>query len=185
MKEGTFLRQFKANDGRDVILRAPRWSDLDDLLVFINSLIEEGAEIAWAEIMTREKEAEWLGRHLAAIESDRKVALVAEVSGSVVGQVEVTPRTGYSRHVGEIAIALSEGYRDVGIGTEMMREAENQAKHLGLEILTLWLYATNNRARHVYQKVGFQVVGQTPRYVKRDGIYIDRVTMMKELSTVQ
>lgn len=32
MKEGTFIRRFTARDGREVILRAPRWSDLDDML---------------------------------------------------------------------------------------------------------------------------------------------------------
>jgi len=45
MKAGTIIREFVAKDGREVTLRAPRWDDLDDMLEFINSLVEEGADI--------------------------------------------------------------------------------------------------------------------------------------------
>ena len=181
MKDGTFIRRFVAKDGREVTLRAPRWSDLDDMLEFINSLVEEGAEIARERKLTRDEEAEWLGRHLAAIENDKKASVAAEVDGRFIGQVEVLPRRGYSRHVGDIAIGILDGYRDIGIGTEMMNEAETQANRLGLELLTLEVFATNSIARHVYEKVGFKVVGRVPKANLKDGTYIANIIMAKEL----
>ena len=181
MKEGTFIRRFVAEDGREVTLRAPRWSDLDDMLEFINSLVEEGAEIMATEKKTREEEVDWLARHLATVEKDKKVAIVAEVDGGFVGQLEVVPQRGYSKHVGGLGIAIRDGYRDIGIGTELMKEAETLARRLGLELLTLEVFATNSRARHVYEKVGYRVVGSVPKAILKDGAYIDNIIMAKDL----
>jgi len=180
-KEGTFIRWFVAKDGREVTLRAPRWSDLDDMLEFINSLVEEGAEIMATEKKTREEEVDWLARHLATMEKDEKVAIVAEVDGRFVGQIEVGPQRGYSKHVGGLGIAIRDGYRDIGIGTEMMKEVETHARRLELELLTLEVFATNSRARRVYEKVGYRVVGCVPKAILKDGAYIDNIIMAKEL----
>ncbi len=65
MKSGNIIKQFTAKDGREVILRTPKWEDLDDLTEFINSLVDEGAEIAVNKRVSREQEAEWLGKLLA------------------------------------------------------------------------------------------------------------------------
>jgi len=81
LKVGTLIRGFKAKDGRDVILRAPRWTDLDDMLDFINSLVEEGAEINVDTKKTRDEEVDWLARLLSSVEKGRQVAIVAEVDG--------------------------------------------------------------------------------------------------------
>jgi hypothetical protein len=35
------VERFTAKNGRTVVLRKPKWEDLDDLLDFINSLVEE------------------------------------------------------------------------------------------------------------------------------------------------
>ena len=45
MKSGQVVRVFSPKGGREVVLRTPRWEDLDDLLELINSLVEERAEI--------------------------------------------------------------------------------------------------------------------------------------------
>jgi hypothetical protein len=39
MKTGQIIHTFTAKDGREVILRTPKWEDIDDLLELINSLI--------------------------------------------------------------------------------------------------------------------------------------------------
>jgi RimJ/RimL family protein N-acetyltransferase len=181
LREGFFIRRFRARDGREVTLRAPWWSDLDDMLDFINSLVEEGAEINKNQKTTREAETDWLARHLSAVEKDKKIAIAAEVDGRFIGQVEVSPQSGHSQHVGVLGIAIRNGYRDIGIGTELMREAETQARQLGLKILKLDVYATNIRARHVYEKAGYRTVGCVPKAAFKDGTYIDIVIMAKEL----
>lgn len=181
MKAGTFIRSYTAEDGREVVLRAPKWSDLDDMLEFINSLVEEGADIMADEKTTREQEVDWLARLLTSVEKDNKAVVVAEVDGRFVGQVEVSPKGGRSRHVGVLGIALKHSYRDISIGTELMKEAETQARRLGLKIMTLGVFVTNERARHVYEKVGYIEVGRWPKAVQKDGAYIDEIMMSKDI----
>ncbi|MFC1802923.1 GNAT family N-acetyltransferase [Thermoproteota archaeon] len=181
MKAGTIYSNFKARDNREVTLRAPDWKDLDDLLFYINSLVEEQAEIQRTSKLTRSREADWLGRHLAAVENDRKAAIVAEVDGNLVGQLEVQPKIGYFSHIGEVGIGLLSPYRDVGIGTMMMIEAEKHVEDIGVEILYLEVFASNSRARHVYEKVGYRETGVIPRGAKRNGKYIDMIQMVKDL----
>ncbi|MGC8850590.1 MAG: GNAT family N-acetyltransferase [Candidatus Bathyarchaeia archaeon] len=181
MREGAPIRSFLARDGRLVMLRAPRWRDLDDMLEFINSLVEEGAEITATEKKTRDEEVDWLAGLLSDLEKDKRIAIAAEVDGRFIGLVDVTPEKGSSAHVGVLGIAIKKGYRDIGIGTEMMREAENQARRLGIAILTLDVFASNSRARHLYEKLGYVVVGCIPRFLKRGGVYIDKIIMAKTL----
>ncbi|UCH57764.1 MAG: GNAT family N-acetyltransferase [Candidatus Bathyarchaeota archaeon] len=181
MKAGAFIRKFTAKDGREVTLRAPRWSDLDDMLEFINSLVEEGADITADTKMTREAEVDWLGLYLSRLEKDQVVGIVTEVDGRFVGQVEVSPKSGRSRHVGVLGISLGADYRDIGIGTELMREAEAQARRLGIKLMTLELFASNERALHIYEKLGYREVGRIPRHNLKDGRYIDNIIMAKDI----
>ena len=146
LKEGTLIRRFRARDDREVSLRAPKWSDLDDMLELVNSLVEEGADIGTTEKLSRDDEVDWLAKHLSDVEKDKKVTIVAEVDGKFIGQIEVRPMSGSSRHVGFLVIAISDGYRNISIGTEMMKEAEIQSRRLGLKLITLEVFATNQRA---------------------------------------
>jgi len=181
MKTGKIIRRFTAKDGREVILRTPRWEDLDDLTEFINSLVEEGADIDKDQKVTKEQEAEWLRRRLADLENDKVFCLVAEIDGKVVANSEITKRGGYSRHVGEVGIAIRKGYRDIGIGTEMLKALIAQAEEMGLKILTLSVFSTNARAIHVYRKVGFKETGRIPKNIYKDGKYIDKIIMTREI----
>ena len=181
MKTGKILCRFADREGREVILRTPRWEDLDDLTDFINSLVEEGADICRKEKVTREEEAEWLGRRLADLENDKVLLMVAEVDGKVVANSEIGRKEGYSSHVGGLGIGIRTGYRDVGIGTEMLRTLIAQAEGMGLKILTLGIFASNDRAMHVYDKVGFKETGRFPKEIYKDGRYIDHIIMTREI----
>jgi len=178
---GMELRRFKARDGREVILRTPRWSDLDDMLDFINSLVEEGADINICQPYTREEEAEWLANLLASMEKGERISVVAEVEGHVIGHVEIRIGRCYESHTGVLGIAVKRGYRDRGIGTELMRMAEELARGRGLKMITLAVFSTNSRAIHVYEKLGYRVVGRVERGIYKDGRYIDKLLMAKEI----
>ena len=181
LKARAFLRRFTARDGREVIIRTPRWEDLDDMLEFINGLVDEDAMIAADKKQTRDSETDWLARNLSSLEKGVHVAVVAEVEGRMVGSCEVNPRPGRMSHVGSLGISIKDGYRDVGIGQELMREAEAQAKNLGVERLILEVFSVNDRAIHVYEKMGFRRIGAIPGGVKYRGGYVDSVYMFKEL----
>jgi len=181
MTIGIASQQFIAKDGRVVLLRSPRWEDLDDLLAFINSLVEEGAEILTSQPVTRDAEAEWLGRQLADVAKGEVVWLVAEVDGAVVASADLKMGRGYSRHVGAIGVGVKRGYRDVGVGTALLNALISPAKTMDLELLTLTVFSSNTRAIHVYGRVGFQETGRIPHGLFKDGTYRDHVIMTKPL----
>jgi RimJ/RimL family protein N-acetyltransferase len=181
MKAGIILREFEASDGRRVVLRTPTWEDLDDMLDFINSLVEEEAMILMETKQTRDQEVDWLARSLSNMEKDRTVRVVAEVDGRMVGQCEVAVGPGKKSHLGTLGISVKQGYRDVGVGQELMKEAERHAGRLGLEKIMLEVFATNDRAIHVYEKMGYKVVGRVPGAVKHKGEYVDALYMIKDV----
>jgi len=158
------------------------WNDLDDLLGLINSLVEERADILIDEKLSRDEEIDWLSKTLARLEKDETFHLVAEVNGKVVGSAEFGRKTsGYERHVGTLGIVISNDYRDMGVGTEMMKALIEQARAMGLKLLTLCAYATNERAKHVYQKLGFVETGRIPKKYFKEGKYVDEITMARAL----
>jgi len=184
MKSGVILHRFAAKDGREVILRTPKWEDLDDFLELINSLVDEGADIVTDRKVTREEEADWLGRKLASLEKDEGINLVAEVNGKVIANSTLNKRTGISSHTGEIGIIIAMGYRNIGIGTEMLKTLISQARKMGLKMLFLGVFFTNRLAYHVYEKVGFKETGRRPKFFYKNGEYIDDIIMARELGKI-
>lgn len=181
MQPGQILHQFTANDGREVILRTPKWEDLDDCLKLINALIDEGADIWMTESVTRHDQIDWLSQRLAAIEKGEVIHIVTEVNDHVIANTELTIKPGFQSHLGEIGIIILKDYRDLGIGTEMLKQLMGQAQRRGVKILTLGVFATNTRAIHVYEKLGFHECGRIPGQIFKNGQYIDHITMVKML----
>jgi L-amino acid N-acyltransferase YncA len=181
MKSGKIVRSFFAKDGRKVVLRTPKWEDLDDFLEIINSLVDEGADILRTERVSKEEEIDFLSRVLSRLEKDEMFYLVAEVDGKVVAVSEISKRGGYEKHVGVIGIAIRNDFRDLGIGTEIMKTLVEQAQKMGLKVLTLSAFATNKPAIHVYEKVGFVQTGTIPKKHFKEGKYIDEIILTKVL----
>lgn len=179
MQLGKVFQKFHARDGQEVILRTPKREDLDDLMELINSLVDEKAEIARTEKVTREEEAEWLPKMLASLEKDELFFLVAEVDRKLVASSDIHILRGDEKHVGVLGIVIRNDFRDLGIGTEMMKTLVKQAAALGLKVLTLQAFATNKRAIHIYEKVGFVQTGKVPMKHFRESQYIDEVIMTK------
>jgi len=172
---------FSTRDGRRVVLRSIKWEDLDDCLEFINSLVEEGADILRETKVSREEEAEWLGRRLARIDRGEIIDVVAEVDGKMVANSEVEKRSGPLSHMGNLGIAIRSGYRGIGIGTKIMQTLIKESKKTGLKILVLDVFDINETAKALYKKMGFREVGRTPKGVRKKGKYVDLIHMAREL----
>lgn len=182
MKTEKILKRFNAKDGRKVVLRTPRWRDLDDLLELINSLVDEKAEIYITQKFTREAEAEWLLKVLSRLKKDGQFFLVAEVDKKVVASSDFRVKGGDQEHrVGAIGVIVRKGYRNLGIGTEIMKTLLEQAAFFGLRTVTVNAFATNKWAIHVYEKVGFVQSGIIPKKHLRQGRFIDEVIMSKSV----
>jgi len=181
VKTGEIIKSFTAKDGRNVILRTPKWEDLDDLMEHVNALVEENVDMTYQKV-TKENEADWLGSQLAEMEKGNKFILFAEVDGKIVANSSITKGERYSKHVGRIVMGIRNGYRDVGIGTEMLKTLISQAKKMSLKMLTLTVFSTNKRAIHIYEKAGFKETGRIPNEIYKNGKFIDHIIMVKQLT---
>ena len=52
---------------------------------------------------------------------------------------------------------IKEPYRDKGLATQAMLLLEEKAKQLGLKMLYLHVFAFNTNAKHLYEKLGYQI----------------------------
>lgn len=182
MKTGKILKSFMAKDGKKIILRTPKWEDLDHFLELINSLVDEKADIYVTEKVSREEEAEWLLEVIAHLERDEDFFLAVEVGNKVVGLAEFKIKGGDKEHpVGAIGIIVKKGYRNLGIGTQVLKTLFEQAVFFGLRKMTINAFATNKRAIHVYKKVGFIEAGIIPERHFRQGKLIDEIIMEKQI----
>jgi len=172
---------FVAKGGRRVVLRSIRWEDLDDCLELINSLVEEGADILRDTKVSRDEEAEWLGRRLARIDKGEIIDVVAEVDGKMIANSDVEKRSGPMSHVGYFGIVIKSGYRGVGIGIKIMQTLIEKSRKAGLKILVLDVHDTNQTAKALYKKMDFKEAGKIPRCVYKKGKYIDLIRMVKEI----
>ena len=172
---------FTSKDGRKVVLRSVKWEDLDDLLEMINSLVEEGADITRTKKATRADEAEWLGRYLARIEKKEIINCAAEVEGKVIANSEIGKREDPMSHVGGFGIAIKQGYRNIGIGTQIMQSLIEESKKAGLRILVLDVFDSNGMAKHLYRKMGFKEAGRIQKGIYKNGEYVDLIRMTLEL----
>jgi len=155
---------------------------VNELMKLINSLVDEKAEIANTRKVTLEQETEWLQKLLMRLEKDELFFLVAEVDKGLVASSDIYIQSGDESHVGVLGIVIRSGYRDFGIGTQMMKTLVKQASALGLKLLMLQVFATNERAIHVYEKLGFVHSGRIPKKHFREGQYIDELVMTKLIS---
>jgi len=174
-------KTFIVKDGRKVVIRPPRWEDLEGLMEYINSLVDEKVEIVLTKKVTREEEAEWLAKRLISIDKGDVIHVVAEVDGEVVAGAEVGKQRYLMSHVGMLGIGIKSGFRGIGIGTVIMKTLIEESKKAGLKVLVLDVFDTNNVAKQLYEKMGFKQVGKIPKGICKNGKYIDLVRMVLEL----
>jgi ribosomal protein S18 acetylase RimI-like enzyme len=182
MKAGTILHRFTAKDGKKVILRTPRYEDIDNLVDVTNSIVDEGIDITNTHKISREEYAKLFDRRMKLMEKGEVFRLVAEVEGKVIAGSELRKQTGkYSKHIGNIGIAVKRGYRDIGIGTSIIKTLISKAKVMNMTVIDLAVVSSNKRAIHVYEKLGFIETGRIPKYYLKDSEYFDEVIMVKEI----
>jgi aminoglycoside 6'-N-acetyltransferase len=89
---------------------------------------------------------------------DRNFAIVA--GGELVGYLQYWEEPDESSRHADVDIFLGPGSQDRGLGTEAMRLAvRHLVEERGHHRITLSTSVENARAIHLYEKVGFRVVG--------------------------
>ncbi|MEU2283161.1 GNAT family protein [Streptomyces sp. NPDC013178] len=126
--------------------------------------------------LTPERLRAWYGSR--AGQPDRlDLAVVDRATGELVGEVVLYEWDRDARSC-TFRTLIGPGGRGRGLGTEATRLIVGHGfEQLGLQRIQLELYGDNDRARHVYEKVGFVVEGVRREAAFREGKWVDEVLM--------
>lgn len=176
-----FAKKFQILE-KTLVLRYPVSSDARDLMNLINSLVKERADIAKTKPVTIQQERRWLVDSLKSIQDKNKIIILAELDGKLVGSCEIT-RDNYdvSKHVGTLGIGIIKGYRGIGIGTKLIKQTLSEAKKLGIKLVKLYVFDSNNVGKSIYEELGFAETGRIPSGVYHNKKYKDDIIMVKLL----
>ena len=170
-------------NGKELVLRNATEDDAQMLLNGLKQvsgetrfLLKEPEEIT----LTIEQEKEFIKNNN---ESDTNVFLIGFLDGEYVGNCSLMGKILLrQKHRASMGIALKQRFTGVGIGTAMMEKIIALATEMGYEQLELEVVANNERAIHLYKKMGFEVYGTFPSTMKYlDGTYADEHWMMRKL----
>ena len=111
--------------------------------------------------------------------ADNSVFLIAVAGAEVVGMLGCTGgRRQGNRHTALLGMSVRREWRDRGVGSALMARAVEWARGSGVVTrIELDVYVENARARHLYEKFGFEVEGRRRRAIYRDGQYHDDLIM--------
>lgn len=172
--------EFGINE-KKVRFRYPKMSDLDDLLNYVNSLVEEGTSL-YRKKKNKEEGKRWLENYLKKIENNERVQLVVEFDGKVMGSASAERKEGYKEGIIGLGIGLKKEIREKGIGTKLMERILSEAKEkLGAKSVILEVWEGNKAAIKLYISLGFEVIGKIKSGIYYKGKYRDGVRMEKDL----
>lgn len=175
---GKIINTFKSKKGNNVIIRYPKPEELDDVLQFVNAIVDEDTFVdVLSEKVTRNEEKKWLRDTIEKMEKGKKIQLVAEVNGQYAGNCEIRIHERRQAHVGDIGISIAAQYREEGIGYELLSTLVEEGKKAGLKLLILHCFENNDRALHLYEKLGFKKSGTVPGVYAYKGGYVGEVTL--------
>ncbi|BCB03546.1 GNAT family N-acetyltransferase [Bacillus sp. KH172YL63] len=105
---------------------------------------------------------------------------VAEIDGVVVGLCGLTQGLGRRAHTGTLFLFIDEQYHNRGIGTALIHHAIDLADNwLMLERIELTVIDANQRAKALYERLGFEVEGFKHGSIVRNGRYAGECCMAR------
>ena len=163
-------------NGQKATLRSPRPEEAAEMLEYLRDVAGE------THFILREPEecTETIEQEAAFLEginaSPRNVMIVCEVDGEIAGNCQLSfGRRAKVCHRASVAIALRKKYWRFGIGTIFFEEMIAIARENGIAQMELEFIEGNDRARGLYEKMGFRVYAEHP-----DAIRLKDGTMLKE-----
>jgi len=172
-------------DGRSCVFRSPEASDAVVMLRYLQQtaaetqfMIRTPAEAGRIELAAEEKMLSYL------CDDERSMMIAAFFGGEALGNVGVQCVNDRlkMRHRASMGVAVRKAYWGKGIGSLLIREALQEAKRMGYTQMELGVFADNERAIGLYQRMGFEIWGRTKNAFRiEDGVMRDEILMGKLL----
>jgi L-amino acid N-acyltransferase YncA len=158
-------------------IRAAAEPDHDPIWRIFHAVVAAGDTYAIDPYISREEAlAYWFGADIQAY--------VAETAGDIVGTYILRPnQSGGGSHVANAAFMVAPEARAQGIGRAMGEHCLSEARRLGFRAMQFnFVVSTNESAVHLWQDLGFGIVGTLPgafRHPKKG--YVDVYVMFRSL----
>jgi ribosomal protein S18 acetylase RimI-like enzyme len=93
-----------------------------------------------------------------------RILTIAEKDGRVVGTYILKPnRLGPGSHVANAAFMVASDAQGSGVGRRMAEHCLTQARRMGFRAMQFnFVISTNTPATHLWEQVGFKIVGTLP-----------------------
>jgi GNAT superfamily N-acetyltransferase len=150
------LRTLNAQDAQAQL------SDLGRLLI---DCVRGGASVSFMASISNSQASDFFQRVAEALHRNERILLAAFIDGQLVGTVQITIALPENQpHRAEIAkLLVAPSARGQGVGTALMRRAEELSRAAGKTLLVLDT-ATGSDAERLYLRLGWQALGVIPNY---------------------
>lgn len=150
----------------DVVIQRATPADAEEILAFLKQVGQETDNLTFGGEglpFTSEEEAAYISR----IENScDEIMLVAKVNGKIVGDASLSRLPRRMKHRGDVGVSVLQEYWGKGIGSQLLAEILKFAKEQSFEIVDLQVRSDNLQAIRLYEKFGFQKIGQHPAFFK-------------------
>ena len=174
-------------DGRRGVLKSPDIGDAQEMLDYLRATAEETEFVLrYPEECkeTLEAEEKFLEN---ALKSPFNVMIACKVDDKVAGNCSLSFHAlSKVRHRASVAIAILKEYWGLGIGTAMFDAMIALCREKNISQMELEFIEGNDRARALYEKMGFRIYGERPRSIKlKNGDMRSEILMLREMEENQ
>lgn len=167
--------------GESIIIRHISESDIDGVWDNFNEVVNEGIYLpVFFPVRSDFEKQSWFNW----LKREKELCIVAinpKLKGAhkVIGQCEIMNLDWDAGiHVGRLGIIVQKNYRNNGIGLSLIDMAIRDSKRINdKEKIILSCFSNNERALHLYKKMGFRVVGTRKKQFIMDSKYYDEVLL--------
>lgn len=176
-------REQSDRNGNVYRIRDAAPEDAPVIVEILTQVGQEGIYIANEGLyMSAEQQAQVVERR----NPDLHLILVAERGFEVVGTLEMVRGVFQkNRHTANFGMALVPVARGHGIGEGLLLSAHRWARDLGIQKIGLSVFATNQAAIRLYQRLGYQEEGRRQNQFVLQGTYVDEVLMATYLEATR
>ena len=162
----------------NVLIRPLNEADWPAVWEFMEPVIRAGDTYPYAVDMTVD------GARQMWIEATEAAYVAEDGDGNILGSYYIKPnQPTLGGHVANCGYMVAEKARGMGVATQMCQHSQDEAVRLGYRAMQYNLVVkTNEPSVHLWQKMGFEIVGTLPGAFRHAELgYVDAYIMYKEL----
>ena len=161
-----------------VVIRPIAWTDVGRFIALRHEIEHEAAHLGPDKGERKAKEADWYTLLRMIMHRKRMFTFVATEGSTMVGFISIILAK-FKKFSGNAYLTLSvrSSHRGRGIGTQLLHAAEEFGKARNIRRLELEVFAKNENAVRLYERVGYEIEGRRRKAVD-DGGALDDVLLM-------